>query len=176
MHRNLVTRAVGVEPVVLVDVHAHDLRPGDVVLLCSDGLSDMLPDVVIAQLMRANESLESMARALVDAGQGAERDSFEDRNQGRSRQVRATAAAYLSYFDPEGLGAMTRSCAALPKAVPLFMAVGTEDPIAKVAQDKLYDRAPQNPQSTYVSLPADHVGLASVVGPQLVAWLKGLGL
>ena len=71
MHRNLVTRAVGVEPEVLVDVHAHDLRPGDVVLLCSDGLSDMLPDVVIAQLMRANESLESMARALVDAANAA---------------------------------------------------------------------------------------------------------
>jgi PPM family protein phosphatase len=71
MHRNLVTRAVGVEPEVLVDVHAHDLRSGDLVLLCSDGLSDMLPDVVIAQVMRGHESLEAMAQALVDAANAA---------------------------------------------------------------------------------------------------------
>lgn len=71
MHRNLVTRAVGVEPEVVPDVHVHDLRGGDVVLLCSDGLSDMLPDVVIAQVMRSHVALDAMAQALVDAANAA---------------------------------------------------------------------------------------------------------
>ena len=71
MHRNLVTRAVGVEPAVQADVHAHDLRGGDLVLLCSDGLSDMLPDTVIAQILRSHESLEQMAQALVDGANAA---------------------------------------------------------------------------------------------------------
>lgn len=70
-HRNLVTRAVGVEPEVELELHAHDLRAGDLLLLCSDGLSDMLPDVLIAQVMRAHDGLESMAQALIDAANAA---------------------------------------------------------------------------------------------------------
>ena len=43
-NKNLVTRAVGVEDTVLLETHLHDVMPGDVYLLCSDGLSDMLDD------------------------------------------------------------------------------------------------------------------------------------
>ncbi|MFO1339532.1 MAG: Stp1/IreP family PP2C-type Ser/Thr phosphatase [Burkholderiaceae bacterium] len=71
MNRNLVTRAVGVEPEVELEVVGHDLRAGDVVLLCSDGLSDMLPDPAIAQVMRASDSLEMTAQALVAAANAA---------------------------------------------------------------------------------------------------------
>ena len=67
VHRNLVTRAVGVEPDVTMDIQAHDLRPGDLLLLCSDGLSDMLPDEAIAQVIREAGDLPSLARALIDA-------------------------------------------------------------------------------------------------------------
>lgn len=71
MHRNLVTRAVGVEPQVEAEVHPHDLLAGDIVLLCSDGLSDMLPDPLMAAIMRQHETLEPMVRALVDAANAA---------------------------------------------------------------------------------------------------------
>lgn len=71
MNRNLVTRAVGVEPDVELEVVGHDLRPGDIVLLCSDGLSDMLPDTAIAQVMRASDSLEMTAHALIAAANAA---------------------------------------------------------------------------------------------------------
>ncbi|MEO8808266.1 MAG: protein phosphatase 2C domain-containing protein, partial [Burkholderiaceae bacterium] len=50
-NKNLVTRAVGVEDTVLLETHLHDVMPGDTYLLCSDGLSDMLDDESIAQLM-----------------------------------------------------------------------------------------------------------------------------
>src|SRR6185295_17915778 len=47
-NKNLVTRAVGVEDTVLLEIHVHDVVPGDLYLLCSDGLSDMVDDEAIS--------------------------------------------------------------------------------------------------------------------------------
>jgi protein phosphatase len=70
-NKNLVTRAVGVEDTVLLETHLHDLMPGDIYLLCSDGLSDMLDDESICQLLQGSDSLEEAAVALVDAANDA---------------------------------------------------------------------------------------------------------
>jgi protein phosphatase len=70
-NKNLVTRAVGVEDTVLLETHLHDVLPGDTYLLCSDGLSDMLDDESIAQLLQANDSLPQAASSLVDAANDA---------------------------------------------------------------------------------------------------------
>jgi PPM family protein phosphatase len=43
-NKNLVTRAVGIDPEVEAEVHTYPVQPGDVYLLCSDGLPDMVPD------------------------------------------------------------------------------------------------------------------------------------
>ncbi len=66
-NRNLVTRALGVEDTVLLDVMDTDLLPGDVLLLCSDGLSDMLGDDEIAAILSTDEALEARCQHLVDA-------------------------------------------------------------------------------------------------------------
>jgi len=50
--RNLVTRALGVAPTVEVDIQEFDVQPGDVILLCSDGLNDMVDDEEIALTLR----------------------------------------------------------------------------------------------------------------------------
>ena len=71
VHRNLVTRAVGVEPEVELEVHEHELKAGDLLMLCSDGLSDMLPDARIAGVIREADGLEDMGRALVQAANDA---------------------------------------------------------------------------------------------------------
>ena len=70
-NKNLVTRAVGVEDTVLLETHPHEVAPGDTYLLCSDGLSDMLDDAGIAQLLHANDSLEVTGRALIAAANDA---------------------------------------------------------------------------------------------------------
>ncbi|MBL8330456.1 MAG: Stp1/IreP family PP2C-type Ser/Thr phosphatase [Rubrivivax sp.] len=70
-HKNLVTRAVGVEDTVLLEVHTHEVLPGDVYLLCSDGLSDMLHDHEIALLLSNQPSLQAASLALVDAANAA---------------------------------------------------------------------------------------------------------
>jgi len=46
-NRNLVTRALGVEPGVECDVTVREAKPGDIFLLCSDGLNDMVDDADI---------------------------------------------------------------------------------------------------------------------------------
>ena len=70
-NKNLVTRAVGVEDTVLLETHLHDVLPGDTYLLCSDGLSDMLDDESISQLLMGSEALPEVAAALVDAANDA---------------------------------------------------------------------------------------------------------
>jgi protein phosphatase len=56
-----VTRAVGVEDTVLLETHLHDVLPGDIYLMCSDGLSDMLEDAAIGQLLQSCELLPEAA-------------------------------------------------------------------------------------------------------------------
>lgn len=55
-NRNLVTRAVGVDPDLEIEIHSHQVLPGDTYLLCSDGLSDMLDDASIRDVL-ASESI-----------------------------------------------------------------------------------------------------------------------
>jgi protein phosphatase len=43
-NKNLVTRALGIEPTVDAEIHTYDVKPGDIYLLCSDGLNDMVED------------------------------------------------------------------------------------------------------------------------------------
>jgi PPM family protein phosphatase len=70
-NKNLVTRAVGVEDTVLLEVHVHEVQAGDLFLLCSDGLSDMLQDEAIAQTLSAMATLEEGCQALVQAANDA---------------------------------------------------------------------------------------------------------
>jgi len=67
-YRNLVTRALGVEPVIDVEIAEHAVLPGDVYLLGSDGLNDMLDDDEIQTvLVRHGEDLGLTAGGLIEA-------------------------------------------------------------------------------------------------------------
>jgi len=70
-NKNLVTRAVGVEDTVLLETHQHDVMPGDTYLLCSDGLTDMLDDETIGQVLLRCDLLPEAATALIDAANDA---------------------------------------------------------------------------------------------------------
>ena len=64
--RNIVTRALGSRPDVLVDVASLQVRPGDVMLLCSDGLNTMLSDEQIrAIVLNQRRDPEAACRALI---------------------------------------------------------------------------------------------------------------
>jgi protein phosphatase len=71
MHKNLVTRAVGVDEAVELEIHEHDVEAADVFLLCSDGLSDMLTDEQIGSVLRANDSLPQAGALLIQGANAA---------------------------------------------------------------------------------------------------------
>lgn len=70
-HKNLVTRALGVDGHVAVDVQEHTPLPGDIYLMCSDGLTDMIDDEHIARLLADDAGLASKSRSLVQAANSA---------------------------------------------------------------------------------------------------------
>ena len=67
VHKNLVTRALGVEDTVLLDANEHRVEIGDLYLMCSDGLSDMMADEQIAEILVGASSLHEKAQQLVAA-------------------------------------------------------------------------------------------------------------
>jgi PPM family protein phosphatase len=69
--RSIITRALGPEPDVEVDTFTQPARDGDVVLLCSDGLTSMVPEGDVAEILRGARSLRDAGRALVAAANDA---------------------------------------------------------------------------------------------------------
>ena len=66
-NKNLVTRALGVEDAVQLEINEHKVQVGDLYLMCSDGLSDMMDDDAIAKILGAATPLEQKATELVNA-------------------------------------------------------------------------------------------------------------
>jgi PPM family protein phosphatase len=70
--RSVITRALGTDPNVDVDAFAVDAEAGDLYLICSDGLSDMVDGVEIEAIMRDHRTdLSAAARALIQAANRA---------------------------------------------------------------------------------------------------------
>ncbi|HWC48730.1 MAG TPA: Stp1/IreP family PP2C-type Ser/Thr phosphatase [Solirubrobacterales bacterium] len=75
--RSIITRALGPEPEVEVDLQTVPAQAGDVFLICSDGLTTMLDDEKIAHILGRATSLQSAVRALVDeANRAGGRDNI----------------------------------------------------------------------------------------------------
>lgn len=64
--KNVVTRALGGESEVVVDVREVQVQPGDLYLLCSDGLTGMLSDADIRDRLGSGRSLHEICRSLVN--------------------------------------------------------------------------------------------------------------
>lgn len=66
-NKNLVTRAVGIDAEVEAEVHVHDVMVGDIYLLCSDGLNDMVEDEDIESVLNAfQNNLPLAASQLIE--------------------------------------------------------------------------------------------------------------
>lgn len=65
-HKNVITRALGMRDNVQVDIKKVDIESGDRFLLCSDGLSGMLSDDEMAEIVTSHENLEQVVNELVD--------------------------------------------------------------------------------------------------------------
>jgi PPM family protein phosphatase len=69
--RSIITRALGIDPEVDVDVYPVPVRPGDRILLCSDGLTTMLSSDEIAEILESEPQPERAAQLLVNAANAA---------------------------------------------------------------------------------------------------------
>ena len=68
--KNLVTRAMGVEEMVMLEINEHHVEVGDLYVMCSDGLSDMVSDSTIAKIIGEKTGLNELAGQLIDAANG----------------------------------------------------------------------------------------------------------
>ena len=70
-NRNVITRAVGLDPDVKVDLGSHELKNGDLIVLCSDGLNSMISDAAIenmTHLCSDNDLCQALVNAAKEAG------------------------------------------------------------------------------------------------------------
>ncbi len=64
--RNQIVRSIGVTKRVRPDVTSGEMPPDGIVLVCSDGLSDMVPDATIGETLRGSRDLQTACAQLVD--------------------------------------------------------------------------------------------------------------
>lgn len=69
--QNILTRALGAEAEVQVDVSEHPLLAGDVVLLATDGLSKMVPDAEVSRIIAADPDPKKIVETLIAKARGA---------------------------------------------------------------------------------------------------------
>jgi protein phosphatase len=75
--RSIITRALGPEPEVTVDTWTYPVRAGDIILLCSDGLTSMISEAQIKEILSSNQGLDRAAQALIDeANRAGGRDNI----------------------------------------------------------------------------------------------------
>jgi PPM family protein phosphatase len=65
-HKNVIVRALGMKDTVQVDVGRFEAKDGDVFLLCSDGLSGMVPDPQIQDILKGGADLEASCNQLIE--------------------------------------------------------------------------------------------------------------
>jgi len=113
----------------------------------------------------AAKSAEGLARAkqAIAAGKGSEMGSYRDTNQGKEYEIRTTAAAYASFFDPNGPAVINRNAANL-KVKNLLWIVGTDDAGARAAAIG----------GKVVTISGGHFETPKVSAPQVVSWLESL--
>src|SRR5438067_1457654 len=69
--RSIITRALGAEPTVEVDTWTYPVRAGDVLLLCSDGLTSMVAEERVQEILTGTTDLQAAAQQLIDEANAA---------------------------------------------------------------------------------------------------------
>ncbi len=105
--RSIITRALGPEPTVKVDTWTYPVRPGDALLLCSDGLTSMIGEEHIAAVLRSSADLEQAADRLID-----------DANEAGGRDNITVVLFRLEEVGARSDGGQPTMVGALPSTVP----------------------------------------------------------
>jgi len=162
--RSIITRALGPEPEVEVDTFTYPLRPGDVLLLCSDGLTSMVSEERMAETILTAPGLEQAADRLIDeANEAGGRDNItvvlcrfgEVDKEGSGDQPTIVAGAPASPAGDGGPAASGRSALALataPATAPGRLAPRPERPAAPAAGRPRRPRRLAKPLAALIAL------------------------
>ncbi len=121
--RNVITRALGMQDTVSVDLVSDDPQPGDAYLLCSDGLSGMLADQDILDIMSATRDPEEICRRLIE----------EANDQGGEDNI---TALVILFDEPKEEGDVVPSSNAIaPETRPAGTLVAPDSGAVKDAKD-----------------------------------------
>lgn len=75
--KNIITRAIGARDTIEIDFFHEELKSGDIVLMCSDGLTNMLEDEEIGRILKSQGTIEERAEKLIEAAnQNGGRDNI----------------------------------------------------------------------------------------------------
>lgn len=113
------------------------------------------------------------ARAMIAAGKGDDFAYFTDLNQGTSSQVNVTAEAYLSFYDPDGMAAMSKTAPRLkPPTRVLWI-------IEKQNKDRFtgrvtFSKIPNDVQKQFVVIDSTHMNAPANSADIVIGWLKKL--
>lgn len=112
------------------------------------------------------------ARQMIESAQGDNPVEMTDINQGQRRPVKTSANALWSYFNPQGWGNMRLSAAAFRKPVPVFWAIGTQDPLHPSGSADIFQKLPVHPDSQYLVVQANHATTPEAASEALWVWVK----
>ncbi|NMW18118.1 MAG: alpha/beta hydrolase [Chlorobiaceae bacterium] len=132
-----------------------------------------MPDTV-----RFHQSIQSSlkkAREMIDSGKGDERALFTHRNNGRYADITMTAAAYFSYYDPEGMASMPLSTSRITQRIPLvWILAGTTDVLYDKGRDYVFDKWPRHPHNKYLVLNSVHREAPDDAKEEILRWIEAL--
>lgn len=148
----------------------------DGVVLLAPGHSPLLYYQGIPQAPFRNwvvkESIDQ-ARDMVANQRGDEPNvPFADINQGRRLQVWTTPRIFLSYFEPNSDAEMSVTAPRIPQNLPVLWVVGDGDSLIKLGRDYVFNKLPDNPQSKYLEISANHLSTPARAADQVVEWIQ----
>jgi serine/threonine protein phosphatase PrpC len=140
--RNVITRALGMQDQVAVDLQNDESQHGDTYVLCSDGLSGMITDEDILTIVQTSPDVREACRKLIER---ANEHGGED-----------NITAVLIHIEDESLGATTQGSAAVEEKSPVSAraVAPTEAPPPGQSQPAISVSAPTNPAPQVVMPPA----------------------
>jgi PPM family protein phosphatase len=137
--RSIITRALGQEPIVEIDTWTYPLKPGDVVLLCSDGLTDMITEAEVQAILVKAADLDAAADNLIAAANAAGgRDNitvvlFRVEGSVKPAEDQPTQVGLSPVSAaPEAQAPRTRATAAAPKPAPKPKGRTAKAPLARL--------------------------------------------
>jgi serine/threonine protein phosphatase PrpC len=179
--RSIITRALGPEPEVEVDTWSYPVRAGDVLLLCSDGLTSMINEEQISEVLASATTLEEAAARLIgEANEAGGRDNitvvlFRVEEVGRDAAVDEPTQVGLAV--PRS--STSTATATAPAPAPGAVAAGARPPAAQRVRVPLARRQGKPSRSSGASAarrsPRYVKPIAALIAVVIVLFLVGGG-